>query len=174
MTNRSRAREVALQLLFQRDQNKVAVPRAAIERFVNIRLRIPSLVEFCLALYDGVGSNRTEIDKLLQSIAENWRLTRMMPADRNILRMGAFELLHSAEPPAAVIDESIELARRFGSADSPGFVNGILDKIHKNRTAIVTEATVEPGDKPKEIASTSSEANLSEAKIIVNDDANAS
>jgi N utilization substance protein B len=60
-----------------------------------------------------------------------------MPADRNVLRLGAYELLHDPEPSpaAAVLNEAIELARRFGTADSPGFVNGILDKISRTRNA---------------------------------------
>lgn len=137
MTRRSRAREVALQLLFQKDQNKVPVPRSAVEEFVRGRVPEPELTAFALALYDGVLANQTEIDKLVQATAENWRLARMMPADRNVLRLGAYELLHDPEPSptAAVLNEAIELARRFGTADSPGFVNGILDKIAKMRSA---------------------------------------
>jgi N utilization substance protein B len=136
MARRSRAREVALQLLFMKDQNDVPVPRAAVERFANDRLRDPELVAFGLTLYDGVLSHQTEIDAALAGTAENWRLNRMMPADRNVLRMGAYELLYDSEssPTAAVLNEAIELARRFGTAESSGFVNGILDKIARSRT----------------------------------------
>ena len=137
MTRRSRAREVALQLLFQKDQNGVPVPRAAVEQFARDRVRDPDLVAFTLALYDGVVANQAEIDKAVSATAENWRLHRMMPADRNVLRLGVYELLYDPEPSptAALLNEAIELARRFGSADSPGFVNGILDKIARTRTA---------------------------------------
>jgi N utilization substance protein B len=137
MARRSRAREVALQLLFLKDQNGVPVPRPAVEQFARDRLRDPDLVAFGLALYDGVLKHQTEIDQALAGTAENWRLHRMMPADRNVLRLGAYELLHEPEPsPApAVLNEAIELARRFGTADSPGFVNGILDKIARTRSA---------------------------------------
>lgn len=134
MMRRSRAREVALQLLFQRDQNATAIPRSAIRAFAKERLRNDAeSVDFCLALYDGVGTNLAAIDAKLTATAENWRLSRMMPVDRNVLRMGIYELSHAAEPtPIAVaIDEAIELSRRFGSADSPAFVNGILDRIAK-------------------------------------------
>ncbi|HVK15870.1 MAG TPA: transcription antitermination factor NusB, partial [Fimbriiglobus sp.] len=135
MARRSRAREVALQMLFQKDQNEVSVPRPAIERFAQDRLRDPELVAFALALYDGVLRHQAEIDQALAATAENWRLHRMMPADRNVLRLGAYELLHDSEPSpaAAVLNEAIELARRYGTADSPGFVNGILDKIARTR-----------------------------------------
>jgi N utilization substance protein B len=136
MARRSRAREVALQLLFQKDQNAAPVPRPALERFARDRLRDPDLVAFSLALYDGVTQHQAEIDKTITATAENWRLHRMMPADRNVLRLGTFELLHEPEPspPAAILNEAIELARRFGTADSPAFVNGILDKIAQLRT----------------------------------------
>jgi N utilization substance protein B len=133
MARRSRSREVALQLLFQKDQNATNINRKHITRFANDRLRDSELVEFALALYDGVLAQQAEIDKLLTATAENWRLSRMLPADRNVLRLGTFELLQGPEksPRAIVINEAIELARRFGTADSPKFVNGILDKIAK-------------------------------------------
>ncbi|HEV3443425.1 MAG TPA: transcription antitermination factor NusB, partial [Gemmataceae bacterium] len=71
-----------------------------------------------------------EIDERLTAAAENWRLPRMATVDRNVLRIGAYELLFVPEtPPAVALDEAIELARRYGSADSPSFVNGVLDKL---------------------------------------------
>jgi N utilization substance protein B len=134
MTRRSRAREVALQLLFQRDHNP-GVDRAAIERFVQDRLRDPELQPFCLGLYDGTVDHLADIDQRLAAAAENWRLPRMATVDRNVLRLGAFELLHQPEtPPSVALDEAIELARRYGSADSPAFVNGVLDKLRQAAT----------------------------------------
>lgn len=146
MSRRSRAREVALQLLFQQDQNKVAVRRPAVERFAADRLGEPELAAFCLDLADGVNKHRAELDALISATAENWKLHRMMPVDRNVLRIGAFELLHSPDqsPVAVVLNEAIELARRFGTADSPAFVNGILDKISKGRKAEGGRGTEEP------------------------------
>src|SRR5437660_11628001 len=94
LTRRSRAREVALQLLFQHDQNPTPVPRDAIERFVRDRLHQDAgLAAYCLALYDCVVGRQSEIDPVIASIAENWRLARMSPVDRNVLRLSAFELL---------------------------------------------------------------------------------
>jgi N utilization substance protein B len=131
MTRRSRGREVALQLLFQRDQNPT-VARAAIEQFARDRLTDPELVVFCLALYDGTVTNAEDIDKKLTTAAENWRLTRMAVVDRNVLRLGAYELLYTAEtPPEVAFNEAIELARRYGSADSPAFINGVLDCLRR-------------------------------------------
>lgn len=132
MSRRSRAREVALQLLFQRDHHP-RPPRDAIEEFARERLRDDALVRFCLTLYDGVSTRLREIDAKLAGAAENWRVPRMAAVDRNILRMGVVELLHISETPAAVvIDEAVELARRFGSGDSSAFVNGVLDRLRRD------------------------------------------
>ncbi|HTU93610.1 MAG TPA: transcription antitermination factor NusB [Gemmataceae bacterium] len=129
MTRRSRAREVALQLLFQRDLNK-RIDRAVLERFVHDRLGDETLVSFCLGLYDGVITQQSDIDRRLSETAENWRLTRMAGVDRNVLRLGAYELLYTPEtPPNVALDEAITLARRYGSADSSAFVNGVLDRL---------------------------------------------
>src|SRR5205085_8414771 len=131
MTRRSRAREVALQLLFQRDHN-ATVDREVIVRFVQDRLKDETLAAFCLSLYDGVLAHSADIDQRLAGAAENWRLPRMATVDRNVLRLGAFELLFTPEtPPAVTLDEAIELARRYGSADSPAFVNGVLDRLRQ-------------------------------------------
>jgi N utilization substance protein B len=132
MVRRSRAREVALQLLFQWDQNPVAVPRAAIQRFARDRLLGDGeSVAYCLALYDGVVAHKDRIDPLITAAATNWRLSRMLPVDRNVLRLGGYELHFAPDgpPPAVVLNEAIELARRYGSADSHAFVNGVLDRV---------------------------------------------
>jgi transcription antitermination protein NusB len=128
MTRRSRAREVALQVLFQDDLNPAAKPSDA-DAFLQGRLRLPELVEFGRALVAGVRRNRTELDTVLSGKAENWGLDRMAATDRNILRLGAFEILYSETPGRVAINEALELAKRFGSANSAQFVNGILDKL---------------------------------------------
>src|SRR6516162_998702 len=113
MTKRSRAREATLQLLFQHDYNP-SVGRDTIESFARGRLRDDSLVRFCLQLYDGTLSHRDDIDGRLTQAAENWRVARMAGVERNLLRMGAYEILFSPETPLSVaINEAIELARRF-------------------------------------------------------------
>jgi transcription antitermination protein NusB len=131
MTRRSRAREVALQLLYQRDLNP-HVGRPDVERFAGDRLQDVALVPFCLGLYDGVVAHKGDIDRRLGEAAENWRLARMAAVDRNVLRLGAYELLHTPDtPPNVALNEAIELARRYGSADSPAFVNGVLDRLRQ-------------------------------------------
>lgn len=131
MTRRSRGREVALQLLFQREHNP-RLDRAALEAFAKERIREEPIRKFCLFLYDGVVSKLSEIDPKLTAAAENWRLPRMPTVDRNVLRLGAFELLFMQDTPAPVaFDEAIELARRYGSGDSAAFVNGVLDRLRR-------------------------------------------
>lgn len=135
MARRSRAREVALQLLFQRDLNP-SVDRPAIERFTRDRLRDAELEPFCLGLYDGTVTQQADIDPRLARAAQNWRLSRMTAVDRNVLRLGAYEVLFTPETPRSVaMDEAIELARRYGSADSPAFVNGVLDRVARDAPA---------------------------------------
>jgi transcription antitermination protein NusB len=132
MSRRSRAREVALQMLFEDDVN----PRASIEdtkEFLAARLHSPDLEEFCLSLILGVRRNQSELDELLTQTADNWSLARMAATDRNVLRLGAYEILYTETPARAAINEAVELAKRFGSANSAPFVNGILDKFLKRK-----------------------------------------
>ncbi|WP_425398819.1 transcription antitermination factor NusB [Aeoliella sp.] len=128
MSRRSRAREVALQILFEDDVN----PRDTVEAltsFVNARLNSPDMEEFCLSLILGVRRNQAEIDEALNAIAQNWTVNRMAATDRNVLRLGAFELKFTETPYKVVINEAVELAKRYGNANSAQFVNGILDKV---------------------------------------------
>ncbi|MCI0379736.1 MAG: transcription antitermination factor NusB [Gemmataceae bacterium] len=129
---------MALQLLFQRDHNP-KLDRSALEQFATERLREEALRVFCMQLYDGVVAHLADIDHRLSAAAENWRLPRMAAVDRNILRMGAFELLFAPDtPPAVAFDEAIELARRYGSGDSSAFVNGVLDRLRREATQSAT------------------------------------
>lgn len=128
MSRRSRAREVALQALFQEDLNP-RDSRDQIAPFLNSRLHDAELREFALNLVLGVLRNRDELDSLLQAKADNWSLGRMAATDRNVLRLGAFEIRYSDTPDRVAIDEAVELAKRYGSAQSSQFVNGILDKL---------------------------------------------
>jgi transcription antitermination protein NusB len=137
MTRRTKAREVALQVLFQHDLNKRPFTRAAQERFVADRLNgDAAAIAFCHTLTDGTLAHRPAIDGRLAATAENWKLHRMLPVDRNVLRLGVYEMLYAADktPPAAAINEAVELSRRYGSVDSPAFINGILDKVHQTPT----------------------------------------
>lgn len=128
MAKRSRAREVAFQVLYQDDLNPRNNP-AITDAFIAEQLDDAELVEFGRGLVAGARRNRPEIDAILAQTAEHWTLDRMAATDRNVLRLAAFELLHTDTPRAVVIDEAVELARRFGTAQSGQFVNGILDRL---------------------------------------------
>lgn len=128
MSLRRRAREVALQILFEDDVN----PRATageLTEFLEGRLHNEEGREFALRLILGVRQNRDAIDARLAEIAQNWSLKRMAGADRNILRLGAYEATYADTPHAVAVNEAVELAKRYGSAQSGGFVNGILDRL---------------------------------------------
>lgn len=126
--SRSRAREVALQALFQEDLN----PRDSRDQVMPLlenRLKDAASREFAVSLVMGVLRNREELDTLIASKADNWSISRMAATDRNVLRLGAFEIRYTDTPDRVAIDEAVELAKRFGSAHSSQFVNGILDKL---------------------------------------------
>jgi len=131
MSRRSRAREVALQSLYQGELNAVEARDRA--RFHKGRLKSAELVAFADELVDGVRSHQAEIDAVLDARSVNWRLSRMAATDRAVLRIAAFELLHTETPGPVVVDEAIELARRYGSQESPTFVAGILGAILDGR-----------------------------------------
>jgi N utilization substance protein B len=128
MARRSKAREVAVQMLYQVDLNP-SVELRAVRDMVDESLDDEELREFAWRLFVGVMEVRSMLDLKIQSVAENWSVKRMAPTDRNVLRLGAFELINTDTPHRVVLDEAIELARVFGSAQSAQFVNGVLDKL---------------------------------------------
>jgi N utilization substance protein B len=128
MARRSKAREVALQMLFQVDLNP-DVDGRTVRGMIAERLPDEDLCEFAWMLFSGVMETRAQLDERIQAVAANWKLSRMAGTDRNCLRQGAFELIHTDAPYRVVIDEALELARKFGSDQSAQFVNGILDKL---------------------------------------------
>ena len=128
MSRRSRAREVALQILYQEDLSGERDPVQE-EAFFCARIKSDSIRQFARDLVNGVRTKQLQIDACLIQYAEHWSLSRMPPTDRNILRMGSFELLFGDAPPKVVINEAVELAKRFGTAQSSQFVNGMLDRV---------------------------------------------
>lgn len=132
--DRRQARVLVLQLLFQDDLNPRNNPAKG-EEMIRNSLRQPDLVRFAEDLLAGVRRNRRDLDERLQTVAENWALERMAAVDRNVLRLGAYELLHTATPPSVVIDEAVELAKSFGTENSGAFVNGILDCLLRQEKA---------------------------------------
>lgn len=137
MRSRTRARELALQFLFQLDVQGDDY-RPELERFLDDSLAgRPGADEaraYAIRLVDGVRTHREEIDGLIRDAARNWDLARMAGVDRNALRIGCYELLHEPDVPMKVaINEGIELGKRFSTESSGAFVNGILDRIRKDR-----------------------------------------
>ena len=128
---RSRAREAALKVLYQMDITRDP-PEDGLKIFFRHHHVAVDSKPFISLLVKGTAERMKEIDELLAKYATNWSLKRMAIVDRNILRLGVYELLFSEEtPPKVVINEGVELAKRFGSPDSGKFVNGVLDSIHK-------------------------------------------
>jgi N utilization substance protein B len=149
MRKRTKAREQALQILYQIDVSHIESEKA-LEDFWQNHLCADEVKDFTNRLVRGASSHIKEIDALITANASNWEINRMAVVDRNILRMGVFELLHMEDvPPKVCLNEAVELAKRFGDEESSKFVNGILDTIHKtcNRKASVPEAP--SSDAPK-------------------------
>jgi N utilization substance protein B len=133
MPRRSRAREVVLQILYEDDLNP-SRNMAASDQFLCRRLNHDeALIEFARSLLSGVRRNRAELDEMLAARAENWSLSRMAVTDRNVLRLGAFEMLYAGTPGRVAINEAVELAKRYGARQSSQFVNGVLDRLLKDQ-----------------------------------------
>jgi N utilization substance protein B len=132
MPRRSRARAVAFQVLYQDDQNPKINPAVG-DQLICSRLKPEELVEFARDLVAGVRRHREQLDRLLEQTAANWSLERMAVTDRNVLRLGAYEILYSDTPDRVAVNEAVELAKRFGTAQSSQFVNGILDRLMKEK-----------------------------------------
>ena len=131
MGARRKARELALQMLFQHDMSGNA-PAMIIDTFEDLQKSKPNTRDFATKIFRGTVDNLFEIDGMIQAQADNWRLSRMAVVDRNIIRMSIYEFLHEkSTPKLVVIDEAIEIAKKFGTDKSPQFINGILDGILK-------------------------------------------
>jgi N utilization substance protein B len=133
---RRRGRELALQMLYQHELAGSDV-EAVFLTFDELQQAPPGTRDFAVALVRGVISRLAELDSHLVDQADNWRLERMAAVDRNILRLALYELMFEGDtPPAVVIDEAVEIAKRFGSERSSQFVNGVLDGfLHRGRAA---------------------------------------
>jgi N utilization substance protein B len=135
MASRRKARELALQMLFQWDLGGHS-PEHVISTFLHGQKTEPEEESFARALFEGTVAEVQGLDRRVSDQAEHWRLERMAAVDRNLLRMALYELLHYADtPPAVIINEALEIARRFSGRDSVDFVNGVLDAIRKTLPA---------------------------------------
>lgn len=136
MGKRRKARESTLQILFQLEFNHHH-PESTIKQYWENRKVSEEVREYSNWLVNGIISHQKEIDNVIQSVSEHWRLSRMAVIDRNILRMAVFELLFEENIAAAiVINEAIEIAKKYSSDEAATFVNGILDAIRKRLKSI--------------------------------------
>ena len=134
--SRHRSRHRAVQILYQCDLRKIE-PDESIRNYYGGLYseeteERPGNDGFMEELVRGVVQRREQIDELIDKHSANWRVDRMPAVDRNILRMAIYELLTRALPAPVVIDEALELARRFGGQDTPSFINGVLDAVHRS------------------------------------------
>lgn len=128
MGSRHQSRERALQILFQYDIH--GKPGVWLDEFWNQFQATEDVRSFAEQLVSGVLGHKNDLDALIGKYATNWKVSRMQIVDRNILRLGAYELLWLDEVPAKVtVNEAIELAKDFGDEEAAKFVNGILDKV---------------------------------------------
>ncbi len=144
LRRRTRAREIALQLLFQFDLRGERYEQEAGESIQQLLAHDShgdeEVLTFAKRLVEGTLQHRDELDERLRTVTRNWELKRMAGVDRNVLRMSMFELMHCADvPPKVAINEAIELGKKFSTANSGGFINGILDRV---RLDIEQERTV--------------------------------
>ena len=126
------AREAAVQYLYQREL-QADESDSLLEEFYHLRGLSPSARKFCETLLRGWMENRAAIDAAIREHARNYELSRLSAVDRNVLRIACQELLFCKDiPPAVAINEAIEIAKKFSTADSGKFVNGILDNIRRS------------------------------------------
>ncbi|MFD6289394.1 transcription antitermination factor NusB [Streptomyces sp. NPDC060205] len=139
MAARNTARKRAFQILFEGDQRDVDVQTVLADwvRHSRTDTRQPPVSEFTMELVEGYADHARRIDELISQYAVDWTLDRMPVVDRNILRLGAYELIWVDETPdAVVLDEAVQLAKEFSTDDSPAFVNGLLGRFKELKSSL--------------------------------------
>ncbi|PIQ97603.1 MAG: transcription antitermination factor NusB [Nitrospinae bacterium CG11_big_fil_rev_8_21_14_0_20_56_8] len=132
MGKRRSSRELALRFLYQAEFNPEDLDEQ-LEEFLDRTGAMDEIKTFTRDLVYNVVRRKAEIDALIQKFSDNWSLDRMTVIDRNILRLGTSELLYCSNiPPKVAINEAVEIAKKYGSADSPDFINGVLDQVFKS------------------------------------------
>jgi transcription antitermination protein NusB len=132
---RGKARKRALDVLYEADVRRTPVLTVLEER---VGRADPPVAEYTVSLVEGVAGHQGRIDTLLARYAVGWTLDRMPPVDRNILRLGAYELLWEDDvPDAVVLAEAVALARDLSSDESPSFVNGLLAQLQESKPSLL-------------------------------------
>ncbi len=130
---RSQARELALQCLYQLDLRGAEAEESARQLLATAEGPVR---DYARTLVEGVRTRQEELTGILSALIEHWSWDRVAAVDRAILKIGAYEILHVPEvPPKAALDEAIELAKRYSTRESGSFVNGVLDKIYRKHVA---------------------------------------
>lgn len=131
MGNRRKARECGLQILYQIDFTGRKLTEVA-TMFWTDHPEAEEVTTYCQSLLEGTLRNLPEIDVIIEEASTNWKMSRMAAVDRNLLRQATYELIYQTDIPASVIiNEAIEISKKYGTEESPSFINGILDKIAK-------------------------------------------
>jgi N utilization substance protein B len=130
MRLRSKSREFAMQMLFQWDMSQQEMAKLEVKFWKGAKAAEQTRA-FANKLFEGAAINATVLDELITLHAANWRLERVAAIDRAILRLGLYELRSTETPAKVIINEAVELAKKFSSDDAGGFVNGILDTYRK-------------------------------------------
>jgi len=146
MGKKRQARESALQILFQLEFNDTQVD-SIVSRYWEDRKTSQEVMENTSLLVKGVVSHLEEIDSIIQGSSENWRMSRMVLIDRNILRIAAYELFFGEDlAPAIIMNEAIEIAKKYSGDQSATFINGILDALNKKSNEINTALKAKDND----------------------------
>ena len=133
---RREAREAAIQFLFSHDLNDETLPDQCVH-FWELRKARKKVQDYANKLIEGIFEHGEGLDQAIDTASKNYTLDRLSAIDRNILRLATFEILHCDDIPVAVtINEAIEIAKRFGTAESPGFINGVLDGIQRDHNKV--------------------------------------
>jgi transcription antitermination protein NusB len=128
---RTKSREYAMQMLFQWDISQQDFGKLE-KKFWKGARATPSTQDFANSLFEGAASAVSSLDEIIAKHSENWRIERLPAIDRAILRLAVFELRGKQTPPKVVLNEAIELAKKFSAEDSAPFVNGVLDAVRKS------------------------------------------
>jgi transcription antitermination protein NusB len=142
---RSKARKRAFQILFEADQRGASVQEVLADqvRLARSDDRQPPVNDFTMQLVEGYAAHVARIDELIETYSVDWTLDRMPVADRNIVRLGAYELIwEDGTPDAVAIDESVQLAKEFSTDESPAFVNGLLGRFKDLKPRLRRDADV--------------------------------
>jgi len=132
MGRRRKAREETLRILFRLEFENKQIEKT-LNQYWESKKTPEEIKEYSTWLVNGIISDQAKIDNIIQKVSEHWRVSRMALVDRNILRMAVFELLHEKNiAPAIIINEAIEIAKKYSGDEAATFVNGILDAIRKN------------------------------------------